>query len=153
MTTRVLNVKIVGDLKAKKKVAVQGDVIDGNEKASTVEFFITCIQDFDIVNDLIHIRHSQIEKEFQLPVKAIGYYLVAKYITADVAGKFGIPVYTVSDNLVQETERKETQEENRMLNKSLQEHGSRLEKLEDIVIQAIGKTLPTFNNELNEDET
>ncbi|KAK9095092.1 hypothetical protein Scep_026561 [Stephania cephalantha] len=42
---------------------VQGDVIDGNEKASTVEFFITQIQDFDIVNDLIPIEPSQIKKK------------------------------------------------------------------------------------------
>ncbi|KAK9166420.1 hypothetical protein Scep_001611 [Stephania cephalantha] len=34
--------------------------------------------------------------------------------------------------------------------KSLQEHGSRLEKLEDIVMQALGKTPHTSNNELDE---
>ncbi|KAK9150870.1 hypothetical protein Syun_009179 [Stephania yunnanensis] len=105
MTTRVLNVKIVGDLKVKKKVVVQGNVIDENEKVSTVEFFITRIHEFDIVNDLIPVRPFQIEKEFQLPVKAIGYYLVAKYITTAVAGKFGIPVYTVSNDLVQNDSR------------------------------------------------
>ncbi|KAK9157995.1 hypothetical protein Scep_004569 [Stephania cephalantha] len=50
------------------------------------------------------IGASQIEKEFQLPVEAIDYYLVAKYTSAAAAGKFGIPVYTVSDDLVQDAE-------------------------------------------------
>ncbi|KAK9167199.1 hypothetical protein Scep_002390 [Stephania cephalantha] len=51
-----------------------------------------------------------------------------------------------------EIELKETQEENHMLKKSLQEHKSRLEKLEDIVMQVLGKTPRTSNNELDEDE-
>ncbi|KAK9157100.1 hypothetical protein Scep_003674 [Stephania cephalantha] len=49
-----------------------------------------------------------------------------------------------------ETKLKEMQEENRMLIKSLKEQGSRLEKLEDIVMQALAKTPQTSNNEVSE---
>ncbi|KAK9112352.1 hypothetical protein Scep_019871 [Stephania cephalantha] len=49
-----------------------------------------------------------------------------------------------------ETELKEIQEENRMLKRSLQEQGSRLEKLEEIIMQALAKTPRTYNNELDE---
>ncbi|KAK9135843.1 hypothetical protein Syun_015173 [Stephania yunnanensis] len=49
-----------------------------------------------------------------------------------------------------EIELKETQEENRMLKISLQEHESILEKLEDIVMQVLGNTSHTSNNELDE---
>ncbi|KAK9158644.1 hypothetical protein Scep_005218 [Stephania cephalantha] len=90
---KVINVNISGDLKHNKKVIVKGDVIDGNEKDSTVQLFILISKEFDNEDDLKPISESQIDqKEFQISKEVVGYYLVAKYTLITADGKIGVPV-------------------------------------------------------------
>ncbi|XP_057796375.1 uncharacterized protein LOC131012436 isoform X2 [Salvia miltiorrhiza] len=98
---RVTNVKIVGDLKANKKVKVTGTIVGGIEDESMVDLFITISKSFDAQKDLELIGHSRNNKEFQLPSKAVGHYVVAKYSPMNEDGKYGEPVFVVSDRTVE----------------------------------------------------
>ncbi|KAK9155791.1 hypothetical protein Sjap_003271 [Stephania japonica] len=49
---KVINVRISGDLRADKKVLVEGDVIDGNERVSIAQLFITSSKEFVDENGL-----------------------------------------------------------------------------------------------------
>ena len=56
------NVKILGDLKPKKKVTICGTVTGGIEQVSTVQLFITISENFDVEIGLQAISQSQTEK-------------------------------------------------------------------------------------------
>ncbi|KAL8484490.1 hypothetical protein ACS0TY_026973 [Phlomoides rotata] len=97
---KVTNVKILGDLKANKKVMVIGTVVGGIEEESMVDLFITISKSFDVKKDLEVIGQSKTRKEFHLPLKVVGHYVVAKYSPMSEDGKYGEPVFVVSDKTV-----------------------------------------------------
>lgn len=59
---KVIDLKILGDLKVKKKIKVCGTVTRGIEEVCTVQFFICMSQEFDVENDLQAISQSMTKK-------------------------------------------------------------------------------------------
>nr|GMD54306.1 uncharacterized protein LOC110657485 [Ipomoea batatas] len=97
----VRNIKILGDFKVNKKVKICGTVIGGIEQASTVQLFIAISENFDMEENLKAISESKTEKEFYLPLEAVGHYVVAKYTPMSEDGKFGEPVFVTSNKMVE----------------------------------------------------
>ncbi|CAH9105716.1 unnamed protein product [Cuscuta epithymum] len=101
LNPEVRNVKILGDLRANEKVKVCGTLIGGVERSSTVQLFMTLSEKFDVNEELQAISESKTTKEFCLPLKSVGQFVVAKYTPISADGKFGEPVFIISDKPVE----------------------------------------------------
>ncbi|XP_065865159.1 187-kDa microtubule-associated protein AIR9-like isoform X5 [Euphorbia lathyris] len=96
----VTNVKIMGELKVNQKVMVYGAISKGVETASIAEFFITMNKNLDIENGLTPISSPSKEKELELPLQAVGQFVVAKLTPMTEDGKSGDPKYAISQTFV-----------------------------------------------------
>ncbi|OIV97294.1 hypothetical protein TanjilG_07046 [Lupinus angustifolius] len=97
---KVTDVKIVGDLRENGKVTVTGIVTGGTEGSSRVQWFKTCLSTLD-ENSLEALSTSKIAKAFRIPLGAVGYYIVAKFIPMTPDGDAGEPAYAISDRAVE----------------------------------------------------
>ncbi|KAK9155361.1 hypothetical protein Sjap_002841 [Stephania japonica] len=124
---KVINVRISGDLRADKKVLVEGDVIDGNERVSIAQLFITSSKEFVDENGLEAISLPKTgRKEFELPQEAVGQYLIAKYVPVNADGKIGDSVYVVSDVCVENSNRRKVRGKNKNKAVALLQGGKKL---------------------------
>ncbi|XP_065881854.1 uncharacterized protein [Euphorbia lathyris] len=96
----VTNVKIMGELKVNQKVMVYGAISNRVETASIAEFFITMNKNLDIENGLTPISSPSKEKELELPLQAVGQFVVAKLTPMTEDGKSGDPKYAISQTFV-----------------------------------------------------
>lgn len=98
---KVTNVKIIGDLRENSKVIVTGIVTGGNEGSSRVQWFKTCSSTFDGESSLETLSTSKIAKAFRIPLGAVGYYIVTKFIPMTPDGICGEPAYVISERVVE----------------------------------------------------
>ncbi|XP_055960629.1 uncharacterized protein LOC126668450 [Mercurialis annua] len=97
---KVINVKIFGELKTNEIVRIHGDVIEETERVSIVQLFTTISKNYDVDNGLAPISSPLVDKEFTVPLEAVGHFLVAKYTPMTENGKSGEPVYAISETFV-----------------------------------------------------
>ncbi|KAL3616841.1 hypothetical protein CASFOL_039235 [Castilleja foliolosa] len=98
---KVINVKIIGELKEGSKVTVTGIVTGGTEASSRVQWFKTSSPIFEGENDLEALSTSKIAKAFRIPLGAVGKYIVAKFTPMTPDGEAGEPAYVISDTAVE----------------------------------------------------
>ncbi|KAG6503091.1 hypothetical protein ZIOFF_035380 [Zingiber officinale] len=79
---KVRDVTILGYFKTNEKVKVRGDVVNGTEQASTVQWFIT---------------------DFQIPIEAVGHYLVVKFTPMTEDGESGESRFAITDKYVDDS--------------------------------------------------
>lgn len=101
---KVINVAILGEYKRNQNVRVQGDLIDGSEQGSTVQWFISNSKHFDIESDLQAISECTTNKEFKIPIEAVNHFLVVKYTPKTRDGISGEIRCTVTDKYVEDLE-------------------------------------------------
>ncbi|CAL0320193.1 unnamed protein product [Lupinus luteus] len=97
---KVIDVKIVGDLRENGKVTVTGIVTGGTEGSSRVQWFKTRLSTLD-ENSLEALSTSKIAKAFRIPLGAVGFYIVAKFIPMTPDGDSGEPAFAISDRAVE----------------------------------------------------
>ncbi|XP_042396477.1 uncharacterized protein LOC121986582 [Zingiber officinale] len=97
---KVRDVTILGYFKTNEKVKVRGDVVNGTEQASTVQWFITVSKNFDIETGLQAISKCTINKDFQIPIEAVGHYLVVKFTPMTEDGESGESRFAITDKYV-----------------------------------------------------
>ncbi|KAL4200686.1 hypothetical protein AMTRI_Chr02g212440 [Amborella trichopoda] len=98
---KVSNLKIVGDIREGSKVSVSASVTGGTEGSSRVQWFKTSSSKLDGENSLEAVSTSKIAKAFRIPLGAVGYYIVAKFIPMAPDGDSGEPAYVISDKAVE----------------------------------------------------
>ncbi|CAM8932942.1 unnamed protein product [Rhodiola kirilowii] len=98
---KVMNLKIIGDLKENSKVTVTGTVIGGTEGSSRVQWFKTMSSAFTDENHLEAVSTSKIAKAFRIPLGAVGYHLVAKFTPMTLDGESGEPAFVISDTAIE----------------------------------------------------
>ncbi|KAJ6832033.1 187-kDa microtubule-associated protein AIR9 [Iris pallida] len=98
---KVTNLKIIGDLREGNKVTVSAIVSGGTEGSSRVQWFKTSTPKFEGEIGLEAVSTSKIAKAFRLPLGAVGYYIVAKFIPMAPDGETGEPAYVISGNVVE----------------------------------------------------
>ncbi|KAH6775537.1 hypothetical protein C2S52_013098 [Perilla frutescens var. hirtella] len=146
----VRKVSILGEYKSNERVTVKGDVMNGTEEASTVEFFITKDKHLSINSDLPAISECMTSKDFQVPKEAEGHYLVAKYTPKSDKGKSGKPRYVMTDNHVQDST---TQKERKVRGKNKNTKIAMLNSGEKLEIEfynnrAVGKNHTSWSRHL-----
>nr|KYP38707.1 hypothetical protein KK1_040034 [Cajanus cajan] len=97
---KVINVKIIGELRENSKVTATGIVTGGTEGSSRVQWYKTCSSTFD-ENSLEALSTSKIAKAFRIPLGAVGYYIVAKFTPMTPDGDSGEPAFVISDKAVE----------------------------------------------------
>ncbi|XP_043806182.1 187-kDa microtubule-associated protein AIR9 isoform X3 [Manihot esculenta] len=97
---KVANVKIIGDMMENNKITVTGIVTGGTEGSSKVQWFKTNSSTLDGENGLEAVTATKIAKAFRIPVGAVGYHIVAKYIPMTPDGESGEPAYAISEEAV-----------------------------------------------------
>ncbi|RDX87861.1 187-kDa microtubule-associated protein, partial [Mucuna pruriens] len=97
---KVMNVKIIGDLRENSKVTATGIVTGGTEGSSRVQWYKTCSSTLDD-NSLEALSTSKIAKAFRIPLGAVGYYIVAKFTPMTPDGDSGEPAFVISDKAVE----------------------------------------------------
>lgn len=97
------DVTILSDYKTNEKVIVRGDVVNGTEQASTVQWFITVSKNFDGENGLKDISECMINKDFKIPIEAVGHYLVAKFTPMTEDGESGESKYAIKDKYIEDS--------------------------------------------------
>ncbi|KAL2327482.1 hypothetical protein Fmac_020909 [Flemingia macrophylla] len=97
---KVIDVKIIGDLRENSKVTATGIVTGGTEGSSRVQWYKTCSSTFD-ENSLEALSTSKIAKAFRIPLGAVGYYIVAKFTPMTPDGDSGEPAFVISDIAVE----------------------------------------------------
>ncbi|WVZ21289.1 hypothetical protein V8G54_008611 [Vigna mungo] len=97
---KVTNVKIIGELRENSKVTATGIVTGGTEGSSRVQWYKTHSSTLD-ENSLEALSTSKIAKAFRIPLGAVGYYIVAKFIPMTPDGDSGEPVFVISDKAVE----------------------------------------------------
>ncbi|XP_047148992.1 187-kDa microtubule-associated protein AIR9 isoform X1 [Vigna umbellata] len=97
---KVTNVKIIGELRENSKVTATGIVTGGTEGSSRVQWYKTHSSTLD-ENTLEALSTSKIAKAFRIPLGAVGYYIVAKFIPMTPDGDSGEPVFLISDKAVE----------------------------------------------------
>ncbi|XP_073306514.1 uncharacterized protein [Primulina huaijiensis] len=100
---KVRDTTILGDYKTNEKVIVRGDVVNGSEQASTIQWFITLSKNFDIETGLQSISECTINKDFRIPIEAVGHYLVAKFTPMTEDGESGESSYAVTEKYVDDS--------------------------------------------------
>ncbi|XP_076908814.1 187-kDa microtubule-associated protein AIR9-like isoform X1 [Bidens hawaiensis] len=98
---KITNLKIIGDLKEGSKITVTGNVTGATEGSSRVQWFKTYSSILDGENGLEAVSTSKLAKAFRIPLGAVGYYIVAKFIPVHTDGESGEPGYIISDRAVE----------------------------------------------------
>ncbi|XP_062095531.1 187-kDa microtubule-associated protein AIR9 [Humulus lupulus] len=98
---KVTNVKIIGEIRENSKVTVTGTVTGGTEGFSRVQWFKTVSSTLDGEKDLEALSTLKIAKAFRIPLGAVGYYIVAKFIPMTPDGESGEPAYVISERAVE----------------------------------------------------
>ncbi|XP_024515548.1 187-kDa microtubule-associated protein AIR9 [Selaginella moellendorffii] len=96
---RILQLRLVGDMREGSKIVVSGIFIGGTEGASRVQWFKTDTP--HNTQNLEPISTSKIAKAFRIPLGAVGHYLAAEYTPVRSDGESGDSVYVVSDARVE----------------------------------------------------
>ncbi|KAG5105911.1 hypothetical protein JHK82_042881 [Glycine max] len=97
---KVMNVKIIGDLRENSKITATGIVTGGTEGSSRVQWYKTSLSTLD-ENSLEALSTSKIAKAFRIPLGAVGYYIVAKFTPMTPDGDSGEPAFVISDKAVE----------------------------------------------------
>ncbi|XP_027366103.1 187-kDa microtubule-associated protein AIR9 isoform X1 [Abrus precatorius] len=97
---KVMNLKIIGELRENSKVTATGIVTGGTEGSSRVQWYKTCSATLD-ENSLEPLSTSKIAKAFRIPLGAVGSYIVAKYTPMTPDGDSGEPAFVISDKAVE----------------------------------------------------
>ncbi|KAM6551906.1 hypothetical protein CsatB_001714 [Cannabis sativa] len=97
---KVTNVKIIGEIRENSKVTVTGIVTGGTEGFSRVQWFKTVSSTLDGEKDLEALSTLKIAKAFRIPLGAVGYYIVARFIPMTPDGESGEPAYVISERAV-----------------------------------------------------
>lgn len=98
---KVSQLKIIGDLRENSKITVTGCVTGGTEASSRVQWFKASSPTLDGENGLEVLSASKIAKALRIPLGAVGYHIVAKYIPMTPDGESGQPAYVVSERAVE----------------------------------------------------
>ncbi|XP_004293996.1 PREDICTED: 187-kDa microtubule-associated protein AIR9 [Fragaria vesca subsp. vesca] len=98
---KVLNLKIIGDMRENSKVTASGVVTGGTEGSSRVQWFKTSFSTVVGEKGLEALSTSKIAKAFRIPLGAVGYYIVAKFTPMTPDGESGDPAYVISDTTVE----------------------------------------------------
>ncbi|TQD70518.1 hypothetical protein C1H46_043948 [Malus baccata] len=98
---KVIDLKIVGDLRENSKVTATGTVTGGTEGSSRVQWFKTSSSTLDGEKGLESLSTSKIAKAFRVPLGAVGYYIVVKFTPMTPDGESGEPAYAISDRAVE----------------------------------------------------
>lgn len=98
---KVINLKIIGDIRENSKVTATGIVTGGTEGSSRVQWFKTSFSTLDGEKGLEALSTSKIAKAFRIPLGAVGYYIVAKFTPMTPDGESGEPAYVISDRAVE----------------------------------------------------
>ncbi|GMH20814.1 hypothetical protein Nepgr_022656 [Nepenthes gracilis] len=98
---KVTNLKIIGGMREGSKVTVTGTVTGGTEGSSRVQWFKSRSSTIDVDKALEALSSSKIAKAFRIPLGAVGYYVVAKFIPMTPDGEAGQPAYAISDKTVE----------------------------------------------------
>ncbi|GAB4829402.1 187-kDa microtubule-associated protein air9 [Ancistrocladus abbreviatus] len=98
---KVMNLKIIGDLREGSKITVTGTVTGGTEGSSRVQWFKSGSPAFEAEDILEALSTSKIAKAFRMPLGAVGHYIVAKFIPMTPDGEAGQPAYAISDKTVE----------------------------------------------------
>ncbi|CAN6683756.1 unnamed protein product [Malus baccata var. baccata] len=98
---KVIDLKIVGDLRENSKVTATGTVTGGTEGSSRVQWFKTSSSTLDGEKGLESLSTSKIAKAFRIPLGAVGYYIVVKFTPMTPDGESGEPAYAISDRAVE----------------------------------------------------
>ncbi|XP_034210939.1 187-kDa microtubule-associated protein AIR9 isoform X3 [Prunus dulcis] len=98
---KVINLKIIGDLRENSKITATGTVTGGTEGSSRVQWYKTSSSILDGEKGLEVLSTSKIAKAFRIPLGAVGYYIVAKFTPMTPDGESGEPAYVVSDRAVE----------------------------------------------------
>ncbi|XP_038970512.1 187-kDa microtubule-associated protein AIR9-like [Phoenix dactylifera] len=98
---KVINLKIVGDLREGNKVTITATVTGGTEGSSRVQWFKTMSVKLEGENGLEAVSASKIAKAFRVPLGAVGCYIVAKFTPMAPDGETGEPAYVISEKVVE----------------------------------------------------
>ncbi|KAG1348232.1 putative 187-kDa microtubule-associated protein AIR9 [Cocos nucifera] len=98
---KVVNLKIVGDMREGNKVIVTATVTGGTEGSSRVQWFKTTSLKLEGENGLEAVSTSKIAKAFRIPLGAVGCYIVAKFTPMAPDGETGEPAYVISEKVVE----------------------------------------------------
>ncbi|KAL9147547.1 hypothetical protein ABFS82_13G180100 [Erythranthe guttata] len=98
---KVVNMKIIGELKEGSKITVTGIVTGGTEASSRVQWFKTASSTFEGENGIEALSTSKIAKAFRIPLGAVGSYIVAKFTPMTPDGESGEPAYVICDTAVE----------------------------------------------------
>ncbi|CAM6071507.1 unnamed protein product [Sphagnum tenellum] len=95
------NLRILGDMKEGSKVAIGGIFAEG---ASCVQWFKKSEPGAPAATEyeqLEALSSSKVAKTFCIPSRAVGYYLVAKYMPVRADGESGEPTFIISESIVE----------------------------------------------------
>lgn len=98
---KVINARIIGELREGSKVTVSGTVTGGTEGASRVQWFKSSSFTLSGEDGLEVLSMSKIAKAFRIPLGAVGYYIVAKFTPMTPDGEAGEPAYVISEKTVE----------------------------------------------------
>ncbi|MCO5582339.1 hypothetical protein L7F22_036233 [Adiantum nelumboides] len=99
---KVIQLKILGDIREGNIVSISASIVGGLEDASRVQWFKTLSAESSLEDaSLEAISSSKVAKDFRIPVGAVGYYLAAKYIPGRSDGEYGEAVLVISEQVVQ----------------------------------------------------
>ncbi|XP_078162701.1 outer arm dynein light chain 1 protein isoform X2 [Carex rostrata] len=98
---KVINLKIVGEMREGSKVTATSTITGGTEGCSRVQWFKSTSSKFEDENALEALTTSKVAKMFRVPLAAIGYYIVAKLTPMAPDGEIGEPAYFVSESIVE----------------------------------------------------
>ncbi|XP_074276682.1 187-kDa microtubule-associated protein AIR9 [Silene latifolia] len=98
---RVINLRIIGELREGNKVTITGTVTGGTESASRVQWFKSSYSSFSGENGLEALSMSKIAKAIRIPLGAVGHYVVAKFTPMTPDGEAGEPAYVISERTVE----------------------------------------------------
>ncbi|KAH7286153.1 hypothetical protein KP509_33G060400 [Ceratopteris richardii] len=99
---KVMQLKILGDIREGNVVSVSATIVGGAEEASRVQWFKAHSREA-ILDDtsMEAISSSKIMKEFHIPVGAVGYYLAVKFTPGRIDGECGEPALVFSEQVVE----------------------------------------------------
>ncbi|KAE8647759.1 187-kDa microtubule-associated protein AIR9 [Cucumis sativus] len=97
---KVMNVRIIGDIRENSKITVTGTVTGGSEGSSRVQWFKTRSSILESLDGFEALSTSKIAKAFRIPLGAVGFYIVAKFTPMTPDGESGEPAYAISDSPV-----------------------------------------------------
>ncbi|KAJ3670004.1 hypothetical protein LUZ60_010328 [Juncus effusus] len=98
---KVINFKIIGDMREGSKVIATFTITGGTDALSRVQWFKSDSPKLIDENGLEALTTSKTAKTFRIPLAAVGFYLVAKLIPMDHDGEVGEPAYFISETLVE----------------------------------------------------